>query len=1341
MTKRKRSRILAAVLALGLTLSPALPYGSGSAVYAAGAKNVSPPLLITELMPDTENVNGADGYEFIEIYNNTDKPLPFHDYKILYRYLESSTLWPSVPDDVVIEPGGTLVFWIMNGKNGEKTVADFNTHFGTQLVENKDIVQIYSGGMANTRMREVVVTTNTGRELVSAFYNEGEQISAPDKAILYQYPETGGKQMKLMGWGTKPGTPGSVSPDQVPAVPVQVTDTLPPAIEDRTDKEAAASGENLSIVAEVTDNVQVTSLTLFYKTDKQNDYRKANVRLDPEDGLYRYSIGLLDLLGGSYIDYYFTASDGRQETTSGTSRIAYGDSQTSPRLNVQSGKVLGGSTVLRGTVNGTSPDQLKLTIDDTLVTGTYPSLEKPAYFVFEANGIGQGNQNALTIGSELVGLVDKTASNFETVIVPVDPSLLREGKNDIAFRAGSSTGTYYEDKPITGLDDYDVRNVRLVLPDGTELRDPAYADPAALIDMGDDGRFLPVVTFSFPVAGEELTSIAYPWDTAGVTDGAHVVKATAPDGQSASARVIVDNNGPSIATTLEEGKQYKGPFTIDADITDAGAGIASSQVMLDRQRIQLPYEASSAKLAAGSHELFITSEDKIGNKSELTVRFTVPAEAPDQPVLVTPEHGAETGLNPELRVSVSDPTNDDLSVSFFKGYKYDAASGGVQLFKNATEWEPPLSSSPAGESALTEEEKAAVSASDDQYVTVDSETEFPYLRFQIKLDGQIGAQDIVEVDWVGKTLPGRKVTMYAWNHTKAKWMPVTSHVPSSEADFTLKGKVSGQDYVRENIVNVLIQDLIPGRGDYDFTMVWMSDTQFYSELYPQIYESQVNWIKDNAGAMNIRYVAHTGDIVNEPTSVFQWERASKNMQVLEDANVPYGVLAGNHDVGTTDSDYTTYYRYFGEDRFDKQPYYGGAYKNNRGHYDLISAGGNDFIIVYMGWQPEDEDIAWMNQVLREHPDRQAFLGFHDYMQPNGTRSSMGERIYEQVVVPNPNVKMVMSGHYTGSSMQTDALDDNGDGTPDRTVYQILNDYQGHEEGGLGYMKLLHFDTESGSVYLNTYSPYKNDYNYYEPEQYPGKDETTLSFDLTPQMKRVATNYLTAKLYTDEKIGSPVQAASGQTASVEWSGLQANQPYGWYVRVEDSFGGLTYGDVWSFRTRNLPGVPANLRASAVTESSVSLVWDQNGEPGSVTYDVYQNGTSIASVSSAPYQVSGLSADTSYQFYLRARDGNGVLSEPSETITVRTAINLGVLTDQTNRYIQSGELGGPLAKQLTNSLEQVRHHLDKGNTKQAAGHLENFQKHLNNKALQKHIQAAAKELLNQQSDALLKAWRTQ
>lgn len=50
-------------------------------------------LLITEILPDSSNVNGADAYEFIEIYNNSNRELSLKDYKIYYNYPDKGVIY------------------------------------------------------------------------------------------------------------------------------------------------------------------------------------------------------------------------------------------------------------------------------------------------------------------------------------------------------------------------------------------------------------------------------------------------------------------------------------------------------------------------------------------------------------------------------------------------------------------------------------------------------------------------------------------------------------------------------------------------------------------------------------------------------------------------------------------------------------------------------------------------------------------------------------------------------------------------------------------------------------------------------------------------------------------------------------------------------------------------------------------------------------------------------------------------------------------------------------------------------------------------------------------------
>ncbi|ALC82435.1 MULTISPECIES: metallophosphoesterase [Bacillus] len=274
----------------------------------------------------------------------------------------------------------------------------------------------------------------------------------------------------------------------------------------------------------------------------------------------------------------------------------------------------------------------------------------------------------------------------------------------------------------------------------------------------------------------------------------------------------------------------------------------------------------------------------------------------------------------------------------------------------------------------------------------------------------------------------------------------------------------------------------------EYTFIWMSDTQYYSESYPHILEKQVNWITEEKEKLNIQYVFHTGDIINKADKRVQWERADRLLGVLDKNLVPYGVLAGNHDLLNGKDNYTKYGKYFGYSRFKDNPWYGDRYLQNKGHYDLISAEGDDYIIVFMGWGINQEEVNWMNDVLQQYPDRRAILAFHDYLYTNGERSQVGEKLYEQIVKQNKNVELVLSGHYHGANVKADEIDDDGDGKADRTVYQILADYQAAPNGGQGYLRVLTVNPKDDTIHFTTFSPYLHSFNYYDAETYPGKDE-------------------------------------------------------------------------------------------------------------------------------------------------------------------------------------------------------------------------------------------------------------
>ncbi|MBQ5841578.1 MAG: metallophosphoesterase [Clostridia bacterium] len=320
----------------------------------------------------------------------------------------------------------------------------------------------------------------------------------------------------------------------------------------------------------------------------------------------------------------------------------------------------------------------------------------------------------------------------------------------------------------------------------------------------------------------------------------------------------------------------------------------------------------------------------------------------------------------------------------------------------------------------------------------------------------------------------------------------------------------------------------------NYTILWTSDPQWYSFAYQEILIDQNEWVIENFDRLNVKYIIHTGDFVDLPHNRDQWGFVTDQYKKWDDSGLPYGVLAGNHDVDGTD--YTEFGEYFGAARFENNDWYGESYENNRGHYDLMTIDGTDFIFVYLGYGDHTEaDYKWINGVLEKHADRIAFISFHEYLYANGTRTETGNEIFDKVVLKNPNVRMVMCGHNYNATRLVEDIDDNGDGIADRTVYQLMANYQNLENGGNGYMRFLEFDKKDGTVAFRTYSPYLNDFNAYENrgdemDEYGYRDEFTIPFDFTAPK---------AKEKSDPEKGTVILNATAVFGDTEKTALPLN----------------------------------------------------------------------------------------------------------------------------------------------------------------------------------------------------------
>lgn len=277
------------------------------------------------------------------------------------------------------------------------------------------------------------------------------------------------------------------------------------------------------------------------------------------------------------------------------------------------------------------------------------------------------------------------------------------------------------------------------------------------------------------------------------------------------------------------------------------------------------------------------------------------------------------------------------------------------------------------------------------------------------------------------------------------------------------------------LVAVLLFVLVPcafAAGE-NFSIIVLPDTQDYSENHPEIFSAQTSWIAQNKDNLNIVFVSHEGDIVHHGGIEGEWRNADRSMSIL-DGVVPYGVLPGNHDAaGKNGEDF--YNKYFSPERFSRFPWFGGSFPEgtNNNSFQFFSGGGEDFVIVHLDFCPGPDEIAWANSVLKQNSGKRAIVTTHGFLDADGKRNAHGcgrnngstEYIWRDLVYPNENVFLVLSGHAYGEAMRTDP------NIAGKNVHQILSNYQTWENGGNGFLRILEFAPGEGKIFVRTYSPY------------------------------------------------------------------------------------------------------------------------------------------------------------------------------------------------------------------------------------------------------------------------------
>lgn len=143
-------------------------------------------------------------------------------------------------------------------------------------------------------------------------------------------------------------------------------------------------------------------------------------------------------------------------------------------------------------------------------------------------------------------------------------------------------------------------------------------------------------------------------------------------------------------------------------------------------------------------------------------------------------------------------------------------------------------------------------------------------------------------------------------------------------------------------------------------------------------------------------------------------------------------------------------------------------------------------------------------------------------------------------------------------------------------------------------------------------------------------------------------------------GAQIGTTTGTTYAV--TGLLASTSYTFSVKSKDAAGNISPESNTVYVTTPAPvsdttaPTAPSVSASGTTATGTNLSWSGASDNIGVTgYDVYQNSAFLASTTSTSYAVSGLTAATSYTFFVKAKDAAGNISGASNTVSVTTLSN--------------------------------------------------------------------------------------
>ena len=272
----------------------------------------------------------------------------------------------------------------------------------------------------------------------------------------------------------------------------------------------------------------------------------------------------------------------------------------------------------------------------------------------------------------------------------------------------------------------------------------------------------------------------------------------------------------------------------------------------------------------------------------------------------------------------------------------------------------------------------------------------------------------------------------------------------------------------------------------DFTVVVLPDPQNETQFFPQVLNSQAQWIVNNRQVLNIQMVLTEGDNINDGASTAQLQTLDAAFRLLDTAAIPYLLAIGNHDYNgfnpKSSRNLTGFDQWFGPGRYSGKPFFGGNFPagSNANSYAVVTINGKQVLFMTLEYRATSASLDWAESILSANADKEAIVVTHSFVLKNGFRedqcddqdmpagNATGQETWTRLR-KHSNVIMVLSGHFTGGSgAQRTDLGDN-----ENLVNQLFADYQDYANGGNGWLRVMTFHPANNTISVSTYSPFLN----------------------------------------------------------------------------------------------------------------------------------------------------------------------------------------------------------------------------------------------------------------------------